>query len=48
MEYIHSGIKKGNKMYAYNAGFLTKDKTLRIKNENNEIVKEGQITKEIN
>ena len=48
MEYIHSGIKKGNEMYAYYAGSLTKDKTLRIKNENNEVVKEGQITKDIN
>ena len=48
MEYIHSGIKKGNEMYAYYAGSLTKDKTLTIKNGNGEVVKEGQITKDIN
>ena len=48
MEYIHSGIKKGNEMYAYYAGSLTKDKTLTIVNGNNEVVKEGQITKDIN
>ena len=48
MEYIHSGIKKGNEMYAYYAGSLTKDKTLIIKNGNNEVVKEGAITKDIN
>ena len=35
-------------MYAYYAGSLTKDKTLTIKNGNNEVVKEAQITKDIN
>ena len=48
MEYIHSGIKKGNEMYAYYAGSLTKDKTLTIKNGNGEVVKEAQISKNIN
>ena len=48
MEYIHAGIKKGNGMYAYYAGALTKDKTLKIKDENNVVVKEGEITKDIN
>ena len=48
MEYIHSGIKKGNSMYAYYAGAITKDKTLIIKDENNVVVKEGAITKDIN
>ena len=48
MEYIHSGIKKGNSMYAYYAGAITKDKTLTIKDENNVVVKEGAITKDIN
>ena len=48
MEYIHEGIKKGNMMYAYYAGDITKDKTLTIKNGNNEVVKEGEITKDIN
>jgi len=48
MEYIHAGIKKGNQMYAYYAGAITKDKLLIIRNENNEFVKEGVITKDIN
>ena len=48
MEYIHSGIKKGNEMYAYYSGSITKDKTLKIKDENNNVFKEGEITKDIN
>ena len=48
MEYIHSGIKKGNEMYAYYSGSISKDKTLKIKDENNNVVKEGEITKDIN
>ena len=48
MDCIHDGIKKGNEMYAYYKGDITKDKTLKIKNENNEVVKEGAITKDIN
>ena len=48
MECIHLGIKKGNEMYAYYKGSISKDKTLIIKNENNEVVKEGKITKDIN
>ena len=48
MEYIHSGIKKGNEMYAYYAGSITKGKTLVIKDENSAVVKEGDITKDIN
>ena len=48
MEYIHSGIKKGNEMYAYYAGSITKGKTLVIKDENSAVAKEGDITKDIN
>ena len=48
MECIHDGIKKGNEMYAYYKGTIYKGKTLKIKNENNEVVKEGEITKDIN
>ena len=48
MECIHDGIKKGNEMYAYYKGSISKNKKLIIKNENNEVVKEGQITKDIN
>ena len=35
-------------MYAYYAGAITKDKLLEIRDENNEVVKEGMITKDIN
>ena len=48
IEYIHAGIKKGNQMYAYNAGPITKNKILEIYNEQNILVKEGKITKDIN
>ena len=48
MEEVHKGIKKGNEMYAYYDKDITKNKTLVIRNENNEIVKEGKITKDIN
>ena len=48
MEYIHAGIKKGNEMYGYYSGSITKGKTLKIKDENNNVVKEGEITKDIN
>jgi hypothetical protein len=48
MECIHEGIKKGNEMYAYYKNSISKDKTLIIKNENNEIVKTASITKDIN
>jgi len=48
IEYIHAGIKKGNQMYMYYAGAITKDKLLEIRDENNEVVKEGVITKDIN
>ncbi len=48
IEYIHEGIKKGNQMYAYYAGAITKNKLLEILNEKDELVKEGRITKDIN
>ena len=48
MECIHEGIKKGNEMYAYFAGAITKNKILKIKDENNVVVKQGNITKDIN
>ena len=48
IEYIHKGIKNGNEKYAYYAGSITKNKLLQIKNENNEVVKQGTITKDIN
>ena len=48
MEKIHDGIKKGNEMYAYYATAITKNKILKIKDENGNIVKQGTITKDIN
>ena len=48
MEQIHAGILKGNMMYAYYAQAVTKDKTIKVKNENGEVVREGRITKDIN
>ena len=48
MEKIHDGIKKGNEMYAYYTTSITKNKILKIKDENGNIVKQGNITKDIN
>jgi len=48
LEAVHEGIKVGNQMYAYYFGVITKDKTLEIQNEKNEVIKEGSITKDIN
>ena len=45
MEYVHSGILKGNQMYAYYTGNIQANKILRIKNENNEVVKEATLPK---
>ena len=48
MEQIHAGILKGNMMYAYYSAAVTKDKTIKVKNESGEVVREGRITKDIN
>ena len=48
MEKIHDGILKGNMKYAYYAQAITKDKTIKVKNEKGEVVREGNITKDIN
>ena len=48
MEQIHGGILKGNMMYAYYSAAVTKDKTIKVKNESGEVVREGRITKDIN
>ena len=47
MTYVHNGISKGNQMYAYYSQSITKNKILKIKNGNGDIVKEGNITKNI-
>ena len=48
MEQIHSGILKGNMVYAYYSSAVTKDKTIKVKNESGKVVREGRITKDIN
>ena len=48
MEKIHAGILKGNMMYAYYDQAVIKDKTIKVKDESGEVVREGRITKDIN
>ena len=45
MEYVYSGISKGNQIYVYYTQSIETNKILRIKNENNEIVKEANFPK---
>ena len=46
-EYVHKGIKKGNEMYGYYKGFVPKNSTLEIQDENEYVVKNVNITKDI-
>ena len=45
---IHRCIQKGNQMYAYYSGDISKYQLLEIRNEKDEIIKEGSITTDIN
>ena len=45
---IHGALNKGNQLYGFYSGFITENKILVIKNEKDEIVKEGTITRDIN
>ena len=47
IESVHEGIMKGNQMYAFYSGAITKDKNLEITNERDEVVKEGSIDRDI-
>ena len=47
VESVHYYINNGNLMYAYYIGTIEENKILEIRNEKNEIVKEGFITKTI-
>jgi len=47
IESVHEGIMKGNQIYAFYSGAITKDKILEIKNEKDELVKEGLIDRDI-
>ena len=48
LEFVHECIKKGNQMYGFYSGVITKDKKLEIEDENNQIIKSERITKDIN
>ena len=48
LEAVHAGIEKGNQMYAFHMGVINKNKLIEVKNEKNETVKQGSITKNIN
>ena len=48
IECVHDGIQKGNQMYAYYSGDIKKYKLLEIRNDKDEIIKEGSITTDIN
>ena len=47
VESVHEGIMKGNQMFAFYSGAITKDKNLEITNERDEVVKEGSIDRDI-
>jgi hypothetical protein len=50
IEAVHQGIHRGNQKYAYYLAqsVISKDQKLEILNEKNELVKEGELTKDIN
>ena len=47
MTYVHNGINKGNQMYAYCSQSISKNKMIKIKDGDGDIVKQGNITKNI-
>ena len=48
MEYVHSGLLKGNQLSSYYSSNLNKNQILTIKNGDGNVVKEANITKNIN
>ena len=48
VQFAHVALKKGNQMYAFYSGNVQKNKKLLIKDESGKVVKEGNITKNIN
>ena len=48
MEYVHSGLQKGNQAYAYYSQSINKNQLLTIKNGDGNVVKTANITKNIN
>ena len=47
MQQVHSGILKGNQMYAYYTQSISANQILKIKNENDEIIKETTFPKTV-
>jgi hypothetical protein len=47
LEYVHEGIKKGNEMYGFYYGSVPKNTILEIQDENEYVVKNVNITKDI-
>ena len=48
VQLVHDALSKGNQMYAFRDGKVTKNKKLEIRDENGKVVKQGEITKDIN
>ena len=48
VQFAHVALKKGNQMYAFYNGKVSKNQKLLIKDESGKVVKEGYITKNIN
>jgi len=46
MEYVHEGILKGNQKYAYSTTSFSKNKILKIKDGNNNVVKQKTIIRD--
>ena len=46
-ESVHEYINKGNLMYGVYIGAITENKIIQIRNEKNEVVKEGYINKDV-
>ena len=48
VQFAHVALKKGNQMYAFYDGKVSKNQKLLIRDESGKVVKEGYITKNIN
>ena len=48
VQLVHDALSRGNQVYAYLDGKVTKNKILEIRDENGKVVKVGNITKDVN
>ena len=48
VQLVHDALSRGNQMYAFLDGKVTKNKILEIRDENGKVVKEGNLTKDVN